>query len=65
MFFQREDCSTQYTVGEVIGTGSFAAVRRAISKSDGSVWAVKVIEKAKLEKEDEEALKVEVGPSYT
>jgi serine/threonine protein kinase len=41
-FFQREDCKSQYTIGDVLGTGSFAVVRKAVSKSDGSVWAVKV-----------------------
>jgi serine/threonine protein kinase len=50
-FFQRQDCGAEYTIGEVLGTGSFAVVRKAVSKADGSVWAVKVIEKAKLEKE--------------
>jgi calcium/calmodulin-dependent protein kinase I len=35
-------------------------VRRATCRSDRSEWAVKCIDKAKLEKEDEEALRTEV-----
>jgi serine/threonine protein kinase len=40
--------------------GSFAIVKRAQHRVDKSEWAVKCIDKAKLDKEDEEALKVEV-----
>lgn len=41
--------------------GSFAVVRKARSRRDGTDWAVKVIDKGKLDKEDEEALRVEVA----
>ena len=40
--------------------GSFAVVKRATCRKDGSEWAVKCIDKGKLQKEDEDALKVEV-----
>jgi len=36
-------------------------VRKARSRRDGTDWAVKVIDKGKLDKEDEEALRVEVA----
>lgn len=36
-------------------------VKLAVRKSDGSKWAVKVIEKTSLSQEDEEALKTEVN----
>ena len=41
-------------------SGSFAVVKQATCRKDGSEWAVKCIDKGKLQKEDEEALKVEV-----
>jgi calcium/calmodulin-dependent protein kinase I len=40
--------------------GSFATVKKATCRSDETDWAVKIIDKTKLDKEDEEALKVEV-----
>lgn len=45
----------------VLGQGSFASVKLAVRKTDGTKWAVKVIEKASLSQEDEEALKTEVS----
>lgn len=45
----------------MLGSGSFATVKKATSRKDGSEWAVKIIDKAKLQREDEEALKVEVA----
>lgn len=44
----------------VLGKGSFATVKLAVRKADGTKWAVKVIEKTALSQEDEEALKNEV-----
>jgi calcium/calmodulin-dependent protein kinase I len=41
-------------------SGSFATVKSAVSKADGSHWAVKCIDKASLSAEDEEARRVEV-----
>jgi len=49
-----------YRIGEVLGTGSFATVKKAVHREDGSTWAVKCIDRSKLEPEDEEALKTEV-----
>ncbi len=40
--------------------GSFATVKRATSIADGTEWAVKIIDKTKLDADDEAALKVEV-----
>lgn len=42
-------------------SGSFATVKKGECRSDGSTWAIKCIEKAKMQKEDEEALRVEVA----
>lgn len=60
-FFQTEDLGKLYVLGEVLGTGSFAVVKKATTRADGSQWAVKIIEKAKLEKADVEALQTEVA----
>lgn len=41
-------------------SGSFAVVRHGISKTDGTEWAIKCIDKSQLERQDEEALQTEV-----
>jgi hypothetical protein len=43
-----------------LGEGQFATVRKAVQKKTGRIVAVKCITIAKLTKEDEEALKVEI-----
>ncbi len=45
----------------MLGRGSFATVKKATCRADNSDWAVKIIDKTKLDKEDEDALKVEVA----
>jgi len=60
MFYKQDDCAKEYDVREVLGKGSFATVKRANCRADGTSWAVKIIDKTKLNKDDEEALKVEV-----
>lgn len=44
----------------VLGKGTFASVKLAVRKSDGTHWAVKIIDKASLSHEDENALRTEV-----
>jgi calcium/calmodulin-dependent protein kinase I len=41
-----------YEMKEVLGTGAFATVKRAVKKSDKSEYAIKIIDKAKLNKEE-------------
>lgn len=60
-FFVKDECHKAYSLGAVLGTGNFATVKRATDKQDGSEWAVKIIDKAKLDAEDEAALQVEVS----
>ena len=50
-----------YVLSDTLGTGSFAVVKKGTERADGSQWAVKIIEKAKLEKADVEALQTEVA----
>ena len=45
----------------VLCSGSFATVKAATRKADGTKWAVKIIAKQSLGPEDEEALKTEVA----
>lgn len=40
--------------------GSFATVKLATHRKEGTKWAVKIIEKSRLKAEDEEALKMEI-----
>lgn len=40
----------RYEVKEVLGTGAFATVKRAVKKSDKSEYAIKIIDKKKLDK---------------
>lgn len=42
----------QYEVKEVLGKGAFATVKRAVKKKDKSEYAIKIIDKTKLNKED-------------
>ncbi|CAM9571757.1 unnamed protein product, partial [Scytosiphon promiscuus] len=58
--FTKDSCQKYYNLTRVLGKGSFATVKLAVRKADGTKWAVKVIEKTALSQEDEEALKNEV-----
>ena len=59
-FFRKDLCKVHYKLGRVLGSGSFATVKRAVSKKDQSVWAVKIIRKIALNNEDKESLRKEV-----
>jgi calcium/calmodulin-dependent protein kinase I len=48
----KDDITKIYEIKDKLGTGSFAIVRRAIRKNDGEQFAVKVIKKSKLNKEE-------------
>ncbi|GMI37429.1 hypothetical protein TeGR_g18 [Tetraparma gracilis] len=52
-------CEDNYKFGRTLGKGSFATVKLATCKEDGSKWAIKVIDKRALNQEDKEALQVE------
>ena len=58
--FNKDPCQKYYNLTRTLGQGSFATVKLAVSKADGSKWAVKVIKKTSLSQEDEEALRDEV-----
>jgi len=58
--FRRDDCAKEYKIGDELGRGSFAIVRKGISRKDNSAWAIKCIDKLKLDEEDEAALEIEV-----
>jgi calcium/calmodulin-dependent protein kinase I len=60
-FYKKDECSKEYKIGEELGSGSFAIVRRATNREDRSEWAVKIIDKTKLDAEDAAALEVEVA----
>ena len=47
-------------MGKILGQGSFATVRLATNKKDGTKWAVKVIKMQSIGSEDEAALRTEV-----
>jgi calcium/calmodulin-dependent protein kinase I len=49
---KKEEIKRYYEIKEKLGTGSFAVVKRAVRKSDGKEFAVKVIKKQKLTKEE-------------
>jgi calcium/calmodulin-dependent protein kinase I len=50
----------RYKLGDVLGQGAFSTVKMATSKINGEKFAVKVVNRASLPKDDEEALKSEV-----
>ncbi|CAN0238841.1 unnamed protein product [Pylaiella littoralis] len=58
--FTKDSCQKYYNLTRVLGKGSFATVKLAVRKEDGTKWAVKVVEKVALSQEDEEALQNEV-----
>jgi calcium/calmodulin-dependent protein kinase I len=60
MFICRDDINKDYKIGSTLGSGSFAVVKHGIDRSNGTEVAVKVIDKSKLTKEDEDALLTEV-----
>ena len=47
-----DECEATYALGALLGSGSFAAVRRGVHRVDGSAWAVKIVAKAALSAED-------------
>jgi len=55
-----DDLHKRYEVKEVLGTGAFATVKRAVKKSDKSEYAIKMIDKSKLKKEELEVIHDEV-----
>jgi calcium/calmodulin-dependent protein kinase I len=50
-----------YDIGKTLGKGNYSVVKLCKKKRSGEEFAVKVMEKAKLAKEDIDAIKVEVG----
>jgi|ERR1712216_398424 len=55
-----DQCTKNYKMGKTLGTGSFATVKLATRKIDQEKFAIKIINKKNLEKEDEDALESEV-----
>lgn len=51
----------QYTLGKVIGSGTFSVVRIAVHKPTGQRYAIKCIKRDGLVAEDIEALTTEVA----
>lgn len=49
---KKEEIQKYYDIKEKLGTGSFAVVKRAVRKSDGKQFAIKVIKKSKLNSEE-------------
>jgi len=49
---RKDEIRKYYDIKEKLGTGSFATVKRAIRKSDGKAFAIKVIKKSKLNAEE-------------
>ena len=57
--YRTEPCEKYYKFGRTLGKGSFATVKLATCNSDGSRWAVKIIDKHALNSDDKEALQLE------
>ncbi|GMH70141.1 hypothetical protein TL16_g05335 [Triparma laevis f. inornata] len=57
--YKTDPCEKFYKFGRTLGKGSFATVKIATCQSDGSTWAIKIIDKKALNDEDREALQVE------
>jgi len=57
----KETFDTKYKRGKTLGEGAFSVVVEATDKKSGESYAVKVVTKSKLTKEDEIALKDEIA----
>jgi calcium/calmodulin-dependent protein kinase I len=57
---KKEHVEDAFELGKVLGEGNYAQVRLGKEKSTGGMWAVKVINKKKLDPGDEEMLALEV-----
>jgi len=55
-----ETFADSYKIGKALGEGAFSVVREATNRRTNESYAVKVITKAKLSQEDEDALKDEI-----
>ena len=49
-----------YEIRETLGTGSFGVVKLAVSRDDGSKWAVKCIDQSHMTQEDQAGLRSEI-----
>ena len=54
-------CESRYKFGRVLGQGSFACVKMATDREDGSEWAIKIIRMSCLDLDDDQAIKAEIG----
>ncbi|GMI09643.1 hypothetical protein TrVE_jg9701 [Triparma verrucosa] len=57
--YKTDPCEKFYKFGRTLGKGSFATVKIATCVTDGTTWAIKIIDKKALNDEDREALQVE------
>jgi len=57
--YSTEPCGKYYKFGKTLGQGSFATVKLATCLADNSPWAVKIIDKSALDKDDAKALQIE------
>ena len=55
-----DDIKKYYKLGRTLGTGGYATVKKGKLLSDGSHWAVKIIQKSSLTSKDLENLKTEI-----
>jgi len=59
-----EDIKAMYAMEEQLGQGSFAVVKKAIRKSDNRVFAIKIVDKRKLNPEELSVIHDEVMIMY-
>mmetsp|Transcript_1250 Transcript_1250/g.1684 ORF Transcript_1250/g.1684 Transcript_1250/m.1684 type:complete len:396 (-) Transcript_1250:1476-2663(-) len=57
---QESEIETKYKFGRTLGHGTFATVRLATRLTDRSEFAVKIVKRSSLSREDENALKMEI-----
>jgi calcium/calmodulin-dependent protein kinase I len=53
--------TASYEIQHTLGTGSFGVVKLAVSRDDGSKWAVKCIDQSHMTREDMQALASEIA----
>mmetsp|Transcript_14635 Transcript_14635/g.24223 ORF Transcript_14635/g.24223 Transcript_14635/m.24223 type:complete len:310 (+) Transcript_14635:254-1183(+) len=60
MEISKAEITAKYAIGKILGTGTFGTVRAALSMTDFSKWAVKILSKKSLEGKDNEIVNTEV-----
>jgi len=58
--FRKAEIAKNYSIGQQLGSGNFAVVKKAVRKADGQEVAIKIIDKAKVEDMNDITREIEI-----